>query len=74
MFHRHRARHHLRVLPHAPRGYTSRAAQADTELAANVERESEAEVSGKAAVEQAAERLLPLFAEVDAHTQRWVTW
>lgn len=30
------------------------------------------ELSGREAVEQAGERLIPLFAQVDAHTQRWV--
>ena len=32
--------------------------------------EVDVKLSGKETVEQAAQRLLPLFAEVDAHTQR----
>lgn len=30
------------------------------------------DLSGREAVEQAGKRLIPLFAQVDAHTQRWV--
>lgn len=32
------------------------------------------ELSAKEVVEQAGARLTPLFAQVDAHTQLWVTW
>lgn len=71
------AAHHrpLRELSKAPR------AQAATPAAVAVGPAEEevrgpaahgGKLSGKEAVEQAAERLMPVFAEVDAHTQRWV--
>lgn len=65
---RHQAGRHLRLLSHPSDG---EAVVAAVEVPANADGELEAGLSGKAAVEQAAERLLPLFAEVDSHTQRW---
>ena len=68
--HEHRARSARRwqqVLFLAPR------AQAETgEAAQGPVGVDGGELSGREAVEQAGERLVPLFAQVDAHTQRWV--
>lgn len=66
--HEHRARaahRRLRVLSLAPR------AQAEAgEVAQGPVHIDGGELSGREAVEQAGERLVPLFAQVDAHTQR----
>ena len=66
----HRIRHshsRLRVLCLAPRVETK---------AGGAEQEpgdiDGGELSGREAMEQAGERLIPLFAQVDARTERWV--
>lgn len=58
----------LQVLSLAPQ-----AQKAVVEGAQRVASSLGAGLSGKEAVDQAGERLIPLFAEVDAHTKRWVT-
>ncbi|CAM9688999.1 unnamed protein product [Scytosiphon promiscuus] len=65
-----RTRRHLRLFSNDPHGEASMAAESEPAVSANIEGALETELSGKAAVEEAAERLAPLFAEVDAHTQR----
>lgn len=69
--HEHRARpahrRRLQVLSLAPRPQAEAA-----ETAEGAGAKDGRELSGREAVEQAGERLIPLFAQVDAHTQRWV--